>query len=96
MPTLWGRVLRAGLRSRHPRELPNQCKGQSRTSSHDVLETVGGNDNHRDPLQRDRGRRVGRVSEQRNLPEKIAPHENPQHALLLSIPSPNLDSPFVD
>jgi hypothetical protein len=39
---------------------------------------------------------VRRVSEQSNFPEKIAPHENPQHALLLSIPSPNLDSPFVD
>src|SRR5215813_5700441 len=57
---------------------------------------VRGNRNQRDPLQGDRRRRVRRISEQRNLPEKIAPHERPQHALMLSIPPPYLDPTSVD
>src|SRR5262252_8610238 len=35
-----GPCLRVGFRTRHPCELPDQRKGQSRTSSHDVLEAV--------------------------------------------------------
>ena len=90
MPTLRGRVVRAGPQSRHPRELPDQRKGQSRMGSHYVLETVGGEHNQRDPLQGHRRRRVRRISEQRNLPEKIAPHEDPQYALVLRAPPPNV------